>query len=456
MNIALVLAPSYNPNTPPLSLAYLKSYIQDKDVKVRCFDLNIDLYSRIDPKDKSLWNDIDALSWVENNKFNLLDAGRDGIINEWVDKIMSFKPRIVGFSTYNTNHMFSAKLAEMIKKIDKDIFVIFGGPEISMYRFNFEIQHLKFLDAIILGEGEEAARKLVISIKENGFIAPEPGTLVKIGGCFAGDGECKLIDSMDSIPFPSYEDFDITKYKEPGQLPLLFSRGCIGKCAFCFERVFWRKYRHRSCDNIIKEIENILTRYNRDIFNFAINDSLINGDLRLLQEFCDAVIKKKLNIGWWGMARIDARMDKKYIKKMFEAGCRSLAFGVESGSQKVVDLMKKGYNLKDIETCIIDTKKAGIKVGISLLMGFPGEEEDDFKKTCGLVERLGQCLSYVNISTLGIIPLTPIERDKFKLGINADIKDSRDWSNLEGTNNLSVRLDRLNRLSGVVDKYVSA
>ena len=312
--------------------------------------------------------------------------------------------------------------------------------------------HLRFIDAIILGEGEEMLRKIIKSIHEKGFIAPIEGVLVKIGDCFAGDGKPGLISNLDSIPLPDYDDFDISKYKEPGQLPLIFSRGCVNRCAFCFETVFWQKFRVRTVANIIKEIEHILMKYNRRIFNFSMNDSLINGDFRLLDEFCSTVIDRKMGIGWWGMARIDKRMNIRLLKKLVRAGCVSLAYGIESGSQKVLDLMQKHYALQEIEHCIKDTFKAGIKIGISVIVGFPGEEEKDFMETCELVKRIASYVSYVNISSLGIIPFTKISEERYKLGIVEN--DSLNWSILDKKNTLSIRVDRVNRLAEVAHKYV--
>ena len=179
---------------------------------------------------------------------------------------------------------------------------------------------------------------------------------------------------------------------------------------------------------------------------------MINGDIKVLETFCDIIIKNKINIGWWGMARIDIRMDRNFIEKMVKAGCRSLSYGIESGSQKVLDLMRKNYTLKDIEKSIVDTYEAGIKPGISLLVGFPGENEEDFNMTCGLVKKLGKYLSYVNISPLGIIPRTPIDTIKEKIGLR--VEDSINWLTADGKNTPQVRIDRVNILADIANEYV--
>ena len=452
MNIAFVLLPSFNPDKPPLSLAYLKSYNSNLNVNIRCFDFNIDLYSKVDAKDKALWSCENFMLWENDNDFNKLSIIDDNLIDDWINEIMKIDPAIIGFSTYGTNMRLTVRVGEKIRRLSKDIFILLGGPDVFTHRNNFEIPYLKFADAIVLGEGEDITKKIIESIEKNGFITPMPGVLTKIGNCFAGEEKAGLIEDLDSMPFPDYEDFEFKKYKEPGQVPLLFSRGCTNKCRFCFETMFWQKFRIRSVNNILEEINQILVKYDGKKFNFSLNDSLINGDFALLDEFCNRVINKNMNIGWWGMARIDKRMDKKFVSKMVKAGCRSLSYGVESGSQKVLDLMHKQYQVNDIEKCIKDTFNAGIKPGVSLVVGFPGESEDDFNETVEIIKRTGKYIAYVNISSMCIIPCTFIDRDQYNIGI---IKNtSMDWADLDGKNTFAIRSNRMNRLTAVVNEYV--
>jgi len=453
MNVALILTPSYNPDKPPLSLAYLKSYNQRDDINIKCFDLNIDLYSRVSDLNKKFWNSGNVSSWMDKEKLDSLDFIDDRIISLWTNEIMAFNPRIVGFSVYSTNLILALKISKKIKEASKDVFILFGGPGIFTYRSNSDACFLDPVDATILGEGEELLRKVIESVDNKGFIMPAPSILIRREKYFMEKEESTfLIENLDEIPFPDYDDFDLKKYKEPGQLPLLFSRGCVGKCAFCYETVFWRKFRSRRAETVIKEINHLLNKYDNRIFNFSFNDSLINGDIKVLETFCNIIIENKMNIGWWGMARIDTRMDRDFIKKMIEAGCKSLAYGIESGSQKVLDLMGKRYTLKDIEKSIVNTYEAGIKPGISLLVGFPGEDEEDFNMTCSLVKKLGKYLSYVNIAPLGIIPGTLVDRNKEKLGLH--VEDSINWGTSDGKNTLEVRIDRVNILADIANEYV--
>jgi coproporphyrinogen III oxidase-like Fe-S oxidoreductase len=152
------------------------------------------------------------------------------------------------------------------------------------------------------------------------------------------------------------------------------------------------------------------------------------------------------------MARINGQMTEEFLNKMVKAGCKQIAYGIESGSQKVLNLMHKDYNVSIIDEVILNTYKAGIKPGINLMLGFPGEGEEDFRQTCELAKRNGKYLFYVNITTLGIEPLTDIYINRIKMGI--DFKNSVDWQTADGTNNYKIRTKRAKKLEKVINDYV--
>jgi len=114
--------------------------------------------------------------------------------------------------------------------------------------------------------------------------------------------------------------------------------------------------------------------------------------------------------------------------------------------------MHKGYSVSLIDEVILNTYKSGIKPGINLLLGFPGETEEDFLQTCELVQRNGKYVSYVNISILGIEPFTQIYSNKEKLHI--DFQDSVNWQTADGINNYQIRVGRTEKLQKVVNEYV--
>lgn len=450
MKIALVLCPQVYPDRPPISLAYLAAYLRREKMQVFCFDFNIDLYSCVDEKKKNLWDSTMDVEWTNEERYNSLKLVDNLVICKWIKEIESVSPEIIGFSLLSTNTWATLSIAKELKKRNQNIKIIFGGPEVSRVYFAKDYNFLGYSDALILGEGEDALAKLCKTYMQKGVIEPDNRIIVK-DALNSDEKELPIsIPHLDEIPFPDYRDFFLQKYKEKGQFSLVFGRGCIGNCAFCFERLLWEKYRCRSVKNIIDEIKEIKTRYG--IWCFALNDSLFNGDMELLSEFCDRAISENLGINWWGMARIRGQMTGQFLQKMRKAGCQQISYGVESGSQKVLNLMNKGYTIETIDEVLFNTYAAGIQQGINLLLGFPGEQEEDFQQTCEFIKRNGKFIYFVNISTLGIEPGTAVYNNREKFDINST--DVVDWQTCDGKNNYQVRLERAARLSEFVSKYV--
>jgi anaerobic magnesium-protoporphyrin IX monomethyl ester cyclase len=238
---------------------------------------------------------------------------------------------------------------------------------------------------------------------------------------------------------------------EQNLLPLSWARGCIARCAFCFEVAFWRNhFRQKSVNYLIEEIRHNIDRYH--IHNFQFNDSLVNGHMRKLEQLCDRIIEEKLEVRWWGLARVHEGMTPAFVEKMVAAGCTNLMYGIESGSQKILDLMNKRVRADLAEQTVRATFEGGIKPGVSLLVGFPGEGEEEFQQTVDFVRRNGKYLSFVNIASLGIMPFTPIDKKKNDLDI--DFVNGGVWTTSDGSNSLEERARRIRFLAEVAAEHV--
>ena len=455
MRITLVLCPQSNPDKPPLSLAYLAATLIEHGMQVHCFDFNIELYAKQSAEKKQFWEGRMEPLWSDPSRLKETGLIDDTVLDSWVDMLEKTSPDVVGFSLLTTSLLVTLQLAEKLKGKRPDLKIVFGGPEV--YRLfglggnkDLDCEALHCADALIIGEGEDALLRALLSLKKNGFFSPGEGIMAREGAKFIGSENTQLIHPLDSIPFPRYELFPLALYRERGQFPLLFSRGCIGKCAFCFEQAYWKRFRQRSVDNVVQEIRSIRKRFG--IYCFSLNDSLMNGNMHFLRDFCEKVISESIEVNWWGMARVNALMTEAFIHKMKQAGCRGIAYGIESGSQNVLNLMKKNTTVSIIDEAILNTWKGGIKPGINLLLGFPGETDDDFLQTCDLIKRHGEHIAYVNVTMLGIEPFTEVHKTRQTLGIT--MADTPQWQTSDGKNNSEMRRERASKLSEIIERYV--
>jgi hypothetical protein len=193
---------------------------------------------------------------------------------------------------------------------------------------------------------------------------------------------------------PDYESIDFSQYEIPNGVNTEISRGCTAKCTFCEETHFW-KYRQRQSVDLITEIEWLYYNKGTDVIWFI--DSLVNGNLKELRAFCKGVDAKGLKINWTGYARCDGRMDLEYFKDLKAGGCIMLNYGIESGSQHVLDDMAKGVTIKEMEDNFKHGKEVGIYAATNWIVGFPTETLQDFADSITLLWRMRD----MNINNVG-------------------------------------------------------
>ena len=188
---------------------------------------------------------------------------------------------------------------------------------------------------------------------------------------------------LNDLVFPYFKDFDFSLYKE-SKLPIMMSRGCVAKCTFCSETRFWKKYRYRDASHIFYELQNNIKTYGMN--QFAVADSLINGNFQVLSALVNLINESKTQISWNGYARLDSRMNRDLLRRLEKSGCSHLSYGLETGSQKIMDLMEKRTTVAVAKEVIRNTCRAGIQVHLNIIVGFPGENEEDFQCTFGFFE----------------------------------------------------------------------
>ena len=180
---------------------------------------------------------------------------------------------------------------------------------------------------------------------------------------------------IDSLPYPDYSDFDLTKYWGKNSVCAEISRGCIAKCSYCTEVYYW-KFRDRGSKTVLDELEYQVNRYGISHVSFV--DSLMNGNLKEFRKFCEGLVERKLGITWWGYARCDGRMDLEFYKVMRASGAQGFNYGIESGSDKVLKAVNKKITVAEVNQNIIDSHSVGLKVNACWVIGAPGEDIEAF------------------------------------------------------------------------------
>lgn len=379
MKVLLIYPPMFNlvfpslPETvekdvgrrPPLGILYIASFLKNKtshEVKI-------------------LDTQVEKMSYFDIEK-----------------KVKDFGPDIVGISTM-TYMLYDVILtAKIVKGINKNIHVCLGGPHTSIYPN--ETLRIPEVDSIVVGDGEIAFAELVESLSE--------GREIKTPGVFESGRDDNLrinsldpayyIKDLDQLPFPARSLTPYKKYfsavsRRSIVTSIVTSRGCPYKCIFC--QLPFNKLRMRSAKNVVDEMEKCCLM---GINEIDIYDDTFNFSEQRVIAICDEIIKRKLKIGWSFRGRVD-KVSKRMLERAKLAGCERIHYGVEAGSQKTLDILKKVITLEQIKTAFRLTKDVGISTLAYFMVGSPGEAREDIMNTIRFAEQLEPDLVTFSITT---------------------------------------------------------
>ena len=253
-----------------------------------------------------------------------------------------------------------------------------------------------------MGEGEGA---LASGVERNGDFSGISGTIIPVGGGYLDNGRARPID-INRIPFPTFEQFDLNKYTEK-TLPMLSSRGCIARCAFCDDHLTWGRYRYRKAEFVLDELRWHVKK--NGISHFWFNDLLINGSNKHLERLCDLIIERGLDIRWIALAIVRRDTTEALLKKMRRAGCYTLNYGIESGSDKILKRMGASYTVSEAEQVLELMRRADINTQLNFIVGFPGETEAEFMETLQFIRRNREWICGIsNLNTCTLVENSPL------------------------------------------------
>ncbi|MBI4982298.1 MAG: radical SAM protein [Candidatus Omnitrophica bacterium] len=291
------------------------------------------------------------------------------------ERIIVFKPDLIGINMMSFRFKDHYALLEKIKKDFPGVHIVAGGPHISSFREK-ALSESSAIDYGVVMEGEEALIELCRSDMEinsiKGILYRKEGTII-----YTGDRPFRL--DLDNVDFPRYQYFEINKY--PKFISLVTSRGCPHSCIFCpVQLTIGKKLRVRSAGSVLNEVD---YWYKKGLRVFNIVDDNFAFNKKRVLEIC-AGIKEKgfkdLVLSCRNGIRADT-VDREVLLAMREAGFNYLAFGVESASEKMLKIIKKGESLKDIEQAVKDACELGFMVTLFFIVGLPYETEQDVKES---------------------------------------------------------------------------
>ncbi|TYC66664.1 radical SAM protein [Streptomyces sp. CB01881] len=300
-------------------------------------------------------------------------------------ELLADRPDAVGFTTLGCSFIFALRVAEELKRTAPDLPVLLGGPHATMLHREI-LERFGCFDVVVRHEAEETLPPVLEALEHRRF-SHIPGVSWRTAP-FAADVRATegrpLVTDLDTLPEPAYDLYPVD------ELPLEYlrveaGRGCPFSCTFCSTATFFqRSYRLKSPARLVADLDRLHRRYGtRD---FKLEHDLFTVNRGKVLDFCDAV--RDRGYTWRVSARVDC-VDAELLERMAAAGCVALYLGIETGSPRLQQIIKKRLDLGLLPAALDHTERLGIAATVSFITGHPEEDPADQDATLDL---LGDCL----------------------------------------------------------------
>lgn len=366
-------------------------------------------------------------NWTVRAYLQEIKKGREDfvLVDKYVEMILSSSPDMVGFSLYLPRlGRFPRLIRKKLKQLRPHIPIILGGSYTPFLEKDGMKQFFEkeFIDYLVVGEGEVALPKLINALHSGSPSGMGENIFYRKGEKIASGRPHSLIE-VNTLPFPAFSQFHLDRYLAPYRiLPIQSARGCsYRKCSFCSHySIGMDKYRGFTPERVVEMIDSLRKEYGCNHFVFH-DDELPPGRLKLLSL---AIMEKKIDtVFFYGYGRlIHNFLDDALLDTMKMAGFRAMAWGLESGSQKVIDLMRKGTDVSLSGEILKKFHEKGMLNLCFFFFGFPGETEADASETVKLLKRNAD---YIHLLIYGVFVVNksaPVWRERDKFGLAGDGK----------------------------------
>lgn len=354
-------------------------------------------------------------------------------IKRLVSETKRFSPDFVGISSATVDFHKAVRLAKALKKKSRSVPIIIGGPHVTA--LPEEVMKFSCFDIGVVGEGEETVVELTSALRKNGDLKKVSGIVFKEGRKIIKTLPRPYITNLDKLPFPArhlmpplsaYHPTPAT-YKKFPVATMMTSRGCPYQCTFCFRGVFGNQLRFRSPENVVAEIEALISEFGAA--EIRLFDDTFNAEPERVKAICRLMIKRNLRLPWTCLARVN-RVNRQMLDLMKKAGCWQISYGIESGNDRVLAKIKKGITKKMAKKAVEMTYRAGIQPLGFFILGLPGETEETMKETIEFAKSLP--LNAANFSIATPYPGTALWLSAKKRGFLKNISYGKLVVNLPG------------------------
>ncbi|MFI5348029.1 MAG: B12-binding domain-containing radical SAM protein [Elusimicrobiota bacterium] len=436
MKTALILCPPWDATYSTNGLAVLAASLAEHGHEAGIFDLN-QVFARLDECGAQLETGSTLYTeWRLLPGIDRVFEDHQAFLESTADRILSSGHRVIGFSVYYSNLAMTLSMARLFKSRDPSVTIVLGGTECMEFQKCLELLRNESVDVVVFGEGDVAFPRFVDGLARSGRPEAGPGVLLRAEpGTWKPASE--TVPDLDALPFA---DFKAHRLAQPVAKVINTTRGCVRRCDFCSEW-HWMSFRQMSGRRVHAEFRRQLQDH-PGATSFFFGDSLINGTMPKLDAFCEAMNQEPLKADWRSYAIIRREMTGALLGRLRSTGCRTLVYGVQSGSEAVRKIIGNQMLPAVIKAVLADTRASDIGTCVTVIAGHPAEKEPDFQESLGFLR--------ANAPNITLLSLTLFLASEFhgredQYGLKPIVHDCF-WESKDGSNTFPIRVERLRRL----------
>ena len=352
---------------PHLGICYIASVLRENNIEVEIIDVNVERISK----------------------------------RQIVEKINEINPDIIGISSMTFTFLYALDLAKKIKS-SLSIPIVFGGNHVSIYPK--EVISHECVDIGVIGEGEITFLEIVNILKAKRLKDSFPALEKVKGIVFKNNGRLflteprELVSNLDEFPPPAVD------LLRPGQyygcnlaapyMTMVTSRGCPYNCSFCSKEPWGRSFRCHSARRVVDEVEHLVSNMGIKAIDFFDDTFIVNQDR--IKEIVELIKERKIDFEFGITTRVNA-INRQMLRKLKAIGCKTVAFGIESGDPKILKKINKDITIEQIKTAFQYTQEAGINTVGFFMVGNPTETESEIQNTIRLIKNINADYFIANI-----------------------------------------------------------
>ncbi len=339
----------------------------------------------------------------EGHDVKFLDASAENMDSESIKReIRSFYPDLVGITATTPAFYDACDVARISKDVSRDIFTVIGGPHVTFVP-NYTLKRCPYLDIVVRGEGEITFKEILDALRRPNGMDPlhdiRGVTYRRSDGKIVQNPPRPLVKNIDDLPIPSFDliKWDYYRYGRVRYGVIMTSRGCPFNCVFCSSSLqFGKRWRGHSVERVIREIKILYDDFNIREIEFLDDTFTLNR--KRAQQISDEMVKEGIDVSWSASSRVNT-IDRETAEKMKRAGAHTIYFGIESGTQKILDFIGKGITIEQAIRAIEMAVKVGLNTLGSFILGFPIEKKEDIERTVRFAKKLNVTYAQFTIAT---------------------------------------------------------